>query len=223
MHIFPNVCKAFSYCGGRTSSVSGGWPYIILSLLKDIGYSPSPDLQCSKHSPYKVDYQSPVNICYSHRQFLIFVKEKAEQLAEKGTGHQVLVDLQTTEQFSLHAVSHSLSVFEMMLNNSLYLILVKSLDADRFGELALLDGSIFRQRSSRSQYGGGGITFSFQQLIYLLGIIRGTLVKTVQNEQDILSDVSPVLQFNFVSLVHGWVGILHVAFYCSIVQIPQIK
>ena len=68
-------------------------------------------------------------------------------MAEKGTGDQVLVDLQSAQQFSLHSVSHSLSVFEVMINYSLYLILVKSLDTDGLGELALLDGAVFRQRT----------------------------------------------------------------------------
>ena len=202
--------------------MSEGGPYIILSLLKDIGYSPA--LQCSKHKPYEVDYQSPVNICYSHGEFFIFVKEKAKQLAEKGTFHQLLVDLQSAEQFSLHSLSHSLPVFEVMINDSLYLLLVESLDTDRFGELALLDGRIFRERSSRGKDGSAGIqTIAFQQLIYLLCIIRGTLIKTVQNEQDILSDIRPILEFNFfVSLVHRWEGLLHIAFYCFPLQIPTV-
>ena len=202
--------------------MSGGWPYIILSLLKDIGYSPV--LQCSKHKPYEVDYQSPVNICYSDWEFFIFVKEKTKQLTEKGTSDQLLVDLLPAEQFSLHSVSYSLSVFEMMVNDSLYLLLVEALDTDRLGELALLDVSIFRERPGGSKDGSAGIqTVSFQQLIYLLRIIRGTLIKTVKNEQHVFSDIRPILQFYFfISLVHRWVGLLHIALYCFSLQIPAV-
>ena len=93
-------------------------------------------LICVLFSTNKPVYEVVVDLCDLFWEPLVLSPEKTEQLAQEGTGDQLLIGSVAVKQLLLHPLPDPLSVLEMLVDNSFDLRAIKPLYRDHCGEMS---------------------------------------------------------------------------------------
>ena len=92
-------------------------------------------LICLLFSPNKPVYKVVVDLCDFFWEPLVLSPEETEQLAQEGTGDQLLIGSVAVKQLLLHPLPDPLSVLEVLVDNSFNLLAIKTLYRDHCGEM----------------------------------------------------------------------------------------